>query len=166
MFLSYKGVKPVVGSSVFVAENATVIGRVRIADYSSVWFGAVLRGDIADIEIGKYTNVQDLVVVHVDNGVPTVIGDYVTIGHSAVIHGCKIGSYTLVGMGAVVLTGADVGEGSVIGAGAVVRENEKIPPRSLVVGVPGRVVRTLSDEDVEVLKEHALQYYELSATFL
>ena len=166
MLLPYKGVRPVIGSKVFVAENATVIGRVELADFSSVWFGAVLRGDIANIYIGKYSNVQDLTVIHVDTDIPTIVGDYVTIGHSAVIHGCKIGDYTLVGMGAVVLTGAEIGEGSVIGAGAVIKENEKIPPWSLVVGVPGKVVKTLSDESVEKLKEHAIRYYELSATFL
>ncbi len=166
MLLPYKGVRPIIGSKVFVAENATVIGRVELADFSSVWFGAVLRGDIADIYIGKYSNVQDVTVIHVDTDIPTIVGDYVTIGHSAVIHGCKIGNYTLVGMGAVVLTGAEIGEGSVIGAGAVIKENEKIPPRSLVVGVPGKVVKTLSDESVEKLKEHAIRYYELSATFL
>ncbi|MCD6420127.1 MAG: gamma carbonic anhydrase family protein, partial [Synergistetes bacterium] len=116
--------------------------------------------------IGKYSNVQDLTVIHVDTDIPTIVGDYVTIGHSAVIHGCKIGNYTLVGMGAVVLTSAEIGEGSVIGAGAVIKENEKIPPRSLVVGVPGKVVKTLSDESMEKLKEHAIRYYELSATFL
>ena len=166
MILPYKGVSPVIGSKVFVAENATVIGRVELADFSSVWFGAVLRGDIANIYIGKYSNVQDLTVIHVDTDIPTIVGDYVTIGHSAVIHGCKIGNYTLVGMGAVVLTSAEIGEGSVIGAGAVIKENEKIPPRSLVVGVPGKVVKTLSDESMEKLKEHAIRYYELSATFL
>jgi len=137
---------PAVDPTAWIAPSADVIGDVTIGPHASVWYQCVLRGDIAPIQIGAESNVQDLTMVHVDFGRPCTIGDRVGIGHRAIIHGCDVEDDCLIGMGAVVLSGAVVGSGSVIGAGAVVREGMRVPPGSLVVGVPGRVVRTVDEE--------------------
>ena len=142
----FEGHWPVLDPRTFIAEGAKVIGNVAMQEFSSVWFNVVVRGDVARIEIGRYTNVQDNSVVHVADGQPTVIGDFVTIGHDAVVHGCTVGSHCLVGMGAVILNGAVVGEGSIVAAGAVVRENQIIPPHSLVAGLPAKVIRSIPEE--------------------
>ncbi len=132
----------------FIAPGAVVVGDVSIGRESSVWYNAVLRGDNAPISIGDQTNVQDLTIIHVDDRVPCTIGSRVAVGHRAVLHGCTVQDRTLVGMGAILLNGVLVGEGSVIGAGAVLPEEMEVPPGSLVVGVPGRVVRAV-DERLE-----------------
>lgn len=137
---------PEVHPTAFVAPTADIIGEVRIGAHASVWYGCVLRGDIAPIQVGAETNIQDLSVVHVDPGRPTLIGDRVGIGHRAIIHGCEIEEESLIGMGAIVLSHAVIGSGSVVAAGALVTEGTIVPPRSLVVGVPGRVVREVDDE--------------------
>jgi carbonic anhydrase/acetyltransferase-like protein (isoleucine patch superfamily) len=137
---------PMIDETAFIAASADVIGDVTIGPESSVWYGCVLRGDIAPITIGFRTNIQDLTLVHVDRDTPTVIGDAVGVGHRAILHGCVVEDRCLIGMGAIVLSHARVGEGSVIAAGALVTEGTIIPPRSLVVGVPGRVVRAVDDE--------------------
>ena len=139
-------VDPTVGAGAWIAPGAVVTGDVELEADSSVWYGCVLRGDIASIRVGERSNVQDLSVVHVDTGGPCDIGSDVGIGHRAIIHGCTIGNGCLIGMGAVILSFAVIGEDSVIGAGAVVREGMIVPPRSLVVGVPGRVIRQVDDE--------------------
>ncbi|MGF1570847.1 MAG: gamma carbonic anhydrase family protein [Nodosilinea sp.] len=144
----------------FVAPNATVIGHVLLHQGCSIWYGAVLRGDVETIEVGAYTNVQDGAILHGDPGQPTVLEDSVTIGHRAVIHSAHIEQGSLVGIGAIVLNGVRVGVGSVIGAGAVVTQD--IPPRSLVMGVPGRVVRPVADSQALELLEHAQKYYKLA----
>lgn len=138
----FKGILPQIHENVYIAEGAQVIGDVRIDEYASIWYNAVARGDVDYVSIGKYSNVQDLVCLHVAKGFPCIIGDYVTIGHSAVVHGCVIEDHVLIGMGAKVLTGAHIGRGSVVAAGAVVLENQVVPPNSLVVGLPARIVRT------------------------
>lgn len=134
------------GPGAWIAPGAVVTGDVELEADVSVWFGCVLRGDIASIRVGQRTNIQDLSVVHVDTDQPCDIGSDVGVGHRAIIHGCTIGNGCLIGMGAIVLSHAVIGEDSVIGAGAVVREGTVIPPRSLVVGVPGRIIRQVDDE--------------------
>ena len=138
MILTYRGHTPDIGPGCFLAESADVIGDVTIGADSSVWFGAAIRGDYEPIAIGCRTNVQDNVTIHCDETHPTVIGDDVSIGHNAVVHGATLENRVLVGMGAVVLDGAVIGEGSIVGAGAVVTKNTVVPPGSLVLGTPGR----------------------------
>ena len=138
----FQGICPQIHEEAFVAPQVFVAGDVRVAKYASLWPGVVARGDVNYISVGECSNVQDLVCLHVADDHPCLIGDYVTIGHGAVVHGCEIEDHVLIGMNATVLTGAKIGRGAVIAAGALVRENEVIPPDSLVVGVPGKVVRT------------------------
>jgi len=140
-------VKPRISEKAYIAPTAVIIGDVEIAEGVSIWDGAVIRGDVASIKIGKNSNIQDNAVVHVDYEEPTVIGENVTVGHMAVVHAAKVCNNVIVGIHAIVLNGAEIGEGSVIGAGAVVTPGTKIPPRSLVLGIPGKVVR--QGEDVE-----------------
>lgn len=130
----------------WVADNATVLGNVRLGRDASIWFGAVLRGDNELIDIGARSNIQDLCMIHTDPGFPATIGEDCTIGHRAILHGCTIGANSLVGMGAILLNGASVGRNCIIGAGALVAENKVIADNSLVVGSPGRVVRTIDGE--------------------
>ena len=138
--------EPTIAPDAWVAPGAVVVGDVTLDSRASVWYGCVLRADIAPIRVGARTNVQDLTMVHVDTDRPCVIGADVGIGHRAIIHGCTIEDGCLIGMGAIVLSHAVIGVGSVIGAGAVVREGTEVPPGSLVVGVPGRVIREVDDE--------------------
>ncbi len=156
---------PQVDSSAWVAESAQVIGRVRIKAGASVWPGAVLRGDLADIELGRGSNLQDNAVVHTDEDTPCTIGENVTVGHAAVLHGCTIEEGALIGMGAVVLNGASIGREAVVGAGALVAENKTVPERALVVGTPARFVRTLTDEEVEEIKRNTRHYVEQKEVF-
>lgn len=144
----------------FVAPNATVIGQVILQEGCSVWYGAVLRGDVESITIGPYSNVQDGAILHGDPGQPTYLADRVTVGHRAVIHSAHVETGSLIGIGAVVLNGVRVGSGSIIGAGAVVTKD--VPPRSLVVGVPGQVIRQVSEAQALDLIEHAQKYYQLA----
>jgi carbonic anhydrase/acetyltransferase-like protein (isoleucine patch superfamily) len=165
MIRPFRGILPELGARAYVDDAAVVIGDVVLGDDASVWMGAVIRGDVNRIRIGARTNVQDLCVVHADFGdLWTEVAEEVTIGHSAILHGCRVGPRCLIGMGAKLLNGARVGEDSVIAAGAVVPEGMEIPPRSLVMGVPGRVRRTLTDEEVAKLRlgaEHYVEYKEL-----
>jgi len=154
-----------IAPSAFIAPNAVVIGDVTIGSESSVWFGAVLRGDIAPITIGQGSNLQDGVIVHVDIGQPTVVGDGVTVGHGAILHGCTIGDNVLIGIRAVVLSGAVIGENSVIGAGAVVPEGTVIEPNSVVLGIPGRVVKKVTPELLERIRSHAEHYREYARMY-
>ncbi len=158
----FDGVEPTIAESASLAPTATVVGRVVIGEESSLWFGVVVRGDVEPIRIGARTNLQDLVVVHVSSGGgPAVIGDDVTIGHRAVIHGCEIRDCSLVGIGAVVLDRAVVGPESIVAAGAVVPPGMRVPPRTLVRGVPARVARGLEQSEVESLLESARGYVRL-----
>lgn len=155
----------VVGSRVFIAENATVIGDVTLADDVSVWFGAVIRGDRDRITVGAGSNIQDNATVHTTPGHPVSIGSHVSVGHGAILHGCTIRDRVLVGMGAIVLNGAVVGEGSIIGAGAVVTEGKEIPAASLVLGVPGKVVRGTTAEEEAGIVQNADTYVRLAGGY-
>ncbi|MGL5269895.1 MAG: gamma carbonic anhydrase family protein [Selenomonadaceae bacterium] len=166
VIMPYKSVMPSIDPSVFVAPTATVIGNVTIGEGANIWFNTVLRGDIQSITVGKYTNIQDNSTVHVMGDQPTVIGDYVTIGHNAVIHCNKIGDNCLIGMGAVLLGYCEIGENTIIGAGAVVTQHKKIPPNSLVVGSPGRIVRPLLDDEIEALHQSAIRYNLLAQQYM
>ena len=175
MILQYQNYNPVIGKNSWVAETATVIGDVEIGEDSAIWFGSVVRGDVHKIIIGNRTNIQDISMVHVThhktierdmkNGNPTIIGDDVTIGHRVMLHGCKIGNAVLIGMSATILDGAEIGDESIVGAGTLVTKNKKFPPRSLILGSPAKVVKTLSDEDVQGLIEHASRYVEFKAEY-
>ncbi|MGM0396200.1 MAG: gamma carbonic anhydrase family protein [Bacillota bacterium] len=153
--------KAQVHKDAFVAETAVVIGDVRIGEGSSIWYGTVLRGDIEDIVIGKYSNIQDNATVHTETHIPTRIGDYTVVGHNAIIHGCTVGSNTLVGMGSTILNNAVVGDNCIIGAGTVVTEGKKIPDNSMVIGIPGKVVRQVTEAEIAAIRENALRYNEL-----
>ncbi len=167
MIIDYQGKRPQIHPSVFLAPTAVVIGDVVIGEGSSVWFGAVVRGDIHSVRIGCRVNIQDMVMIHVDApDHPTRIADDVTLGHRAIVHGCTLEEGSLIGMGSVVMNGVTIGEGSLVAAGALVTENKVIPPRSLVAGIPGKVLRKLSEEEAEGLKKHARQYAGLAATYL
>jgi carbonic anhydrase/acetyltransferase-like protein (isoleucine patch superfamily) len=159
MLRPYRGRLPVVDPTAFVDASAQVIGDVTLGPESSVWMNVVMRGDVHFIRIGARSNVQDGTIVHVQHHTyPTIIGDDVTIGHGAIVHGCTIGSRVLVGMGAIILNGAEIGEESIIAAGTLVSERTIIPPRSMVMGTPGRVKRTLTDADVAVIGDYAANY--------
>lgn len=142
----------------WIAPSASVIGRVKLGYHASVWFGAVLRGDIELIEVGDHSNIQDNCVIHTDKGLPVTIGSYCTIGHQAILHGCTIASNTLVGMGAVILNGARIGSNCLIGAHSLITENKVIPGNSLVMGVPGRVVRSLESDAAASIRRSAERY--------
>jgi carbonic anhydrase/acetyltransferase-like protein (isoleucine patch superfamily) len=157
---------PSVANGVFVAPGAQVIGHVELAEHASVWFNAVLRGDIQRIFVGARSNVQDNSTIHVDYEHPTIIGDDVTLGHGVTVHGCTIEHQTLIGMNAVLLTGCSVGWGSIIGANALVTEGKVIPPRSLALGSPARVVRTISDDELRDLLESAAHYVQEASIYL
>lgn len=151
---------PDLSQAAFVASNATVIGQVEVGAGASIWYGAVVRGDVDWVHIGKSSNVQDGAVLHGDPHLPTVLEDYVTIGHRAVIHSAHIERGCLIGIGAIILNGVRVGAGSMVGAGAVV--NRDVPAGSLVVGVPGKIFRPLSAEESDDLIEHAKKYEQLA----
>ena len=167
MTLPFLGRAPRLGVDVFVAPTAAVIGDVTLDDGASVWYGASMRGDVHWISVGPGSNVQDCATVHVSRGThPCRIGAGVTIGHNAVVHGCTVEDDVLVGMGAVVLDGAVIGAGSIIGAGALVTMNTVVPPRSLVLGRPARVVRALTDTEVERNRANAAHYVRMSRMYL
>ncbi|MFA7745059.1 gamma carbonic anhydrase family protein [Salinicoccus roseus] len=152
MILDYKGSTPQIHESAFIAPNATVIGDVEIGEQSSVWFGTVLRGDIAPIRIGNHTNIQDLSILHETPDMPLVIEDNVTVGHKVTLHSCTIRENALIGMDSTVLDGAVIGENAFIGAGSLVTPGTEIPANTMAFGRPARVVRDLTDEDLEEMK--------------
>lgn len=149
-------------SPIFIAKNASLIGDVTLSEGVSIWHGAVLRADINFIKIGKNSNIQDNCVVHVEEDLPVEIGSHVTVGHNAVIHGAEISSSVLIGMGAIIMNGVKIGKGSIIGAGAVVTENSEIPPLSLVLGVPGKVVRENDRSVIDEIEDHAKEYMDIA----
>lgn len=160
MIKEFDGIMPEIDESVFVAESADIIGDVKIGKNSSIWYNTVLRGDEHAIRIGENTNIQDGTVIHVGWDVDTVIGDNVTVGHKALVHGCKIGNNSLVGMGAIVLNGAEIGEYCMIAAGALVTQNKKFPDGVLIMGSPAKVVRELTEEEKQSLIKSADDYYK------
>jgi len=149
----------------FVAPSAAVIGRVHLGRDASVWFGAVLRGDTNEIEIGDGTNIQDNAVVHVDDDAPARLGDNVTVGHSAVVHGCTVGGGSLIGISATILSHACIGAFCIVGAGALITERKQFPDRSLIIGAPAKRVRDVTDEEVEMLKLSAAHYAALGRRY-
>ncbi|HTY88217.1 MAG TPA: gamma carbonic anhydrase family protein [Candidatus Acidoferrum sp.] len=155
--------KPRLGRGVYLAKTAVVLGDVTLGAHSSVWYGAVLRGDINRIVVGHHTNIQDNAVLHLADEFPCLVGNWVTIGHSAIVHACQIGDEVLVGMGAVILDGAVIGKQSLIGARALVTQGTKIPPGSLVVGAPARVARKLTAKERAKLKWWAEKYVDNAA---
>jgi carbonic anhydrase/acetyltransferase-like protein (isoleucine patch superfamily) len=157
--------QPRVHAQAYVTDSATVIGNVVIGAHVGVWFGAVIRGDNECITIGDGSNVQDGVVLHADPGFPLTIGRNVSVGHQAMVHGCTVGDGSLIGIQAIVLNGAVIGRQCLIGAGAIVTEGKQIPERSLVLGAPGKVVRTLSDDDLAMLHHAAASYADRIARY-
>lgn len=151
---------PEIDPSAWVAETAVVIGKVRLAQDSSVWFGAVLRGDNELIQIGVGSNVQDGAVMHTDMGYPLTLGQHVTVGHNAMLHGCSVGDGSLIGINTVILNGAIIGKNCIIGANTLIAEGKEIPDNSLVVGSPGKVVKQLTEQQVTQLKLNAIHYVE------
>lgn len=165
MNIPYKGIWPRLHPTVFVAEGAMIVGDVEIGEQSSVWFNVVARGDIFPIKIGKRTNIQDGCVLHVRAGMPVTVGDEVTFGHGVMAHGCEIEDLCLLGIGCVILDGAKIGRGSVIAAGAVVPPGMIVPPHSMVMGVPGRVVRELGPGSEEKNRATADNYVGYAENF-
>jgi carbonic anhydrase/acetyltransferase-like protein (isoleucine patch superfamily) len=154
-----RGLSPSIGKDVFIAENATLIGDVRIGDQVSIWYNVVIRGDVHVISVGARTNIQDNTVIHATYQIhPTIIEEDVTIGHSVLLHGCRVKKGSLIGMGAIVMDGAEIGEYSLVGAGALVTEGKKFPPYSLILGRPASKKRDLTEDEVKMLKQSIQNY--------
>lgn len=160
MILKFKEFYPQIDKSAWVAPSADLIGDIKVDEDSSIWFGCVLRADVNKIRIGKRTNVQDLSMIHTDTNTQTIIGNDVTIGHKVMLHGCTIEDNCLIGMSATILDNAVIGEGSIVGANALVTQGKKFPPRSLILGSPAKVVKELTQEDVDGLIKHAGHYVD------
>ena len=163
MLIDFEGLSPKIHPSVFIAPGAMIIGDVTIGEDSGVWFNCVLRADIDRIEVGARSNVQDGTVIHLDTGIPTIIGDDVTIGHAAIIHACTVGDGALIGMGAIILSGATIGEEAIVAAGTLVREGQEIPSRSVAMGVPAEVRREVTDADLKRIRDNAAGYAKRGA---
>jgi carbonic anhydrase/acetyltransferase-like protein (isoleucine patch superfamily) len=167
MILPYKGKKPKIHKSCFIADSADIIGDVTIGENSSVWFRCVVRGDVNFIRVGNFSNIQDGAILHVTRDLyPLTIGDFVTIAHGAMVHGAVIQSRVLIGIGAIIMDNAEVGELSIVAAGALVTEGNNIPPRSLAMGVPAKVVRELSEEEIAGIENYAANYQGYRETYL
>ncbi len=162
----YEGKQPRFGSRVFIAESAAIVGDVELGDDCSIWYGAVVRGDVHDIRIGARTNIQDNCILHPHERIPVHIAEEVTLGHAVVAHGCTIERGALIGMGSIVLNGAVVGELALVGAGAVVPEGMRVPPRSLVIGVPARVKRPLTEQEIAHLEQSWKNYVDYKNRYL
>jgi len=161
MILKYNDKTPSIDETSLVVDNAAVIGDVYIGQFSSIWFSAVLRGDLDFISIGHHTSVQDGVLIHVAEKLPTKVGNYVTIGHGAILHGCTVEGHSLIGSGANILDEVVIGKNTIIAAGTVVTPKTVIPANSMVMGIPGKVVRQITEKEIMMLKEHADSYVEL-----
>lgn len=167
MIRAFQGIKPVISTSCYIDPSAQIIGDVTLAEHASVWMNAVLRGDVNSIRIGARSNVQDCAVLHgMRNLYPVIVGEMVTIGHNATVHGCVLEDAVLIGIGATILNDARIGEGSIVAAGAVIPEHTVIPANSLVAGVPGKVRRTLGDADRELILKYAQNYLDYTAIYL
>ncbi len=159
------GKSPQVAPSAWIAESAEVMGSVSIGPDASVWFGCVLRGDTESMSIGEGSNIQDLSVLHADHGMPLTVGKHVTVGHKVMLHGCTIGDESLIGIGAVVLNGAKIGKNCLVGAGSLVTEGKEFPDGSMIMGTPAKVVRQLTPEQIEGLRNSARHYVENARKF-
>jgi carbonic anhydrase/acetyltransferase-like protein (isoleucine patch superfamily) len=162
-FLEYT---PCISNNVYIAKGAHIIGQTIIEEESSIWFGAVIRGDINQITVGKYTNIQDNTTIHVSKDNLVSIGNYVTIGHNCVIHGCKISDYSLIGMGSIILDGAEIGEYSIVGAGSLITSNKKFPSGVLILGSPAKVVRELTEDEKNNIIKSAKNYVETAKMYM
>ena len=164
MVLDFGEWSPVVSSPVFIAPGSYIIGQAEIAQYASVWFNAVIRADSAQIRIGERSNVQDGAVLHADQSYTCELGGDVTVGHRSVIHGDTIGSHVLVGMGSIIMNGARIGSHCIVGAGTLITEGQEIPPGQLVLGSPGRIVRPLREDEIDLIAKSAQHYVDLWLT--
>lgn len=167
MIRSYKGIRPKIAETAFIEESAHIIGDVHIGEHSSIWFGCVLRGDVYHIRIGNNTNIQDGTVIHVTSGrYPTIIGNSVTVGHRAVLHGCTVHDRSLIGIGAILLDDVVIGEESFVAAGSLITPGTIIPPRSLVLGAPARVRREVTEEEIARIDGHWKSYIEYKNNYM
>jgi carbonic anhydrase/acetyltransferase-like protein (isoleucine patch superfamily) len=174
MIINYKEFTPEIGERTFIAPSANVIGDVKVGADSSVWFGTIIRGDVHSIKIGSRTSIQDLSMVHVSqytksdksDGYPTKIGNDVTVGHKVMLHGCTIGDACLIGMSATLLDGCEIGKESIVAAGSIVTQNKKIPPQSLIIGTPAKVLRKLSEKEIESIYKSAENYVNYKDSYL
>lgn len=166
MIYEYDGKKPVLADDVFVAPSADVIGEVSIGAGSGIWFGSVVRGDVHYIQIGENSNIQDLCMLHVTGGkFPLVIGNYVTLGHGVIVHGCKLNDYAFLGIGSTVMDDCEIGSYALIGAGALVTPGKMIPARSVVMGSPGKIVREITTAEEEMIRSIPIKYKKLRASY-
>lgn len=165
MIKGFKGKKPDISKDVYIAENSTIIGDVILKNNVSVWFGSTIRGDIGSIIVGENTNIQENCVIHVDDNRNVSIGDGCTIGHGAIIHGCSIGENVLIGMGATILNGAQIGNNTIVGAGSLITENKKFEDGVLILGSPAKVVRALTEDEIDNNRKSCLNYINLSKDF-
>lgn len=165
MVIPYIGISPSIHNTVFVAPGAYIIGDVKIGKESTIWFNAVLRGDEGPITIGEQCSIQDNTTIHLYEGSPVVIGDGVTVGHNVILHGCNVGSRSIIGMGSTILDNVEIGEECIIGANTLLTSGKKIPPRSLVMGSPGKVVRELTDKDFELIQVSIDTYVQKGKDF-
>ena len=159
------GAAPKIAESAWVADSAQVMGDVVLAEDASIWFGVVIRGDTETIRIGRGSNIQDLSVLHADHGMPLTVGEDVTVGHQVMLHGCTVGDGSLIGIGAVVLNGAKIGKGCLVGAGSLVTEGKEFPDGSMILGSPAKVVRQLTPEQLEGLRQSAKHYVDNARRF-
>lgn len=165
--IPFKDKKPKVTDSLFLAPDAWITGDVTVGENCTILFGAVLRGDIQPIRIGSGSNIQDHAMLHSSNGLQDcIVGEHVTVGHHAILHGCTVSSHCIIGMGSTILDGAVIGEYSIVGANSLVSMNKKFPPRSLILGSPAKVVRELTEADIELIKDSARHYVETGRTYL
>jgi carbonic anhydrase/acetyltransferase-like protein (isoleucine patch superfamily) len=167
MIRTYKGIKPKIAATAFIEASAQVIGDVEIGEQSSVWFNCVIRGDVYHVRVGHSTNIQDGTIIHVTNGrFPTIIGNYVTVGHGVMLHGCRIKDRSLLGIGSIILDDVEVGEESFIAAGSLITPGTVIPPRSMVMGSPARVRRQVTEEEIARIDIHWRHYIEYKNNYL
>jgi len=165
MIVAYNGIKPKIHTSVFIAPTAVIVGDVEIGEGSSVWFGAVVRGDMSGVKIGKFSNIQDNCTVHTEANHPVVVGDYVTVGHNAIVHGCTVEDAVLIGIGSILLNGAIIRSGATVAAGSVVREDQLVDARHLVAGIPATFKKLQAEETPARHQEHAQKYAELAQVY-
>jgi carbonic anhydrase/acetyltransferase-like protein (isoleucine patch superfamily) len=165
MIIPFNGITPSIHKTVFVAPGAHLIGDITIKEESSIWFNAVLRGDEDSIIIGARSSIQDNTTIHLFEGCPVIIEDEVTVGHNVILHGCKVGKRSIIGMGSTILDNVEIGEECIIGANTLIAAGKKIPPRSLVVGSPGKVVRELTDKDLELIRLSTDSYVQKGREF-
>jgi len=165
MIKNFMDMKPILEEEIYIAETAVIIGDVTLKRNSNIWFGAVLRGDEESIVVGENTNIQENSIIHVDENNKVEIGDGCTIGHGVIVHGCKIGNNTLVGMGAIILNGAKIGNNTIVGAGSLITQNKVFEDGVLIIGNPAKVVRKLTEEEIDNNKKSCLNYIELSKKF-